>query len=212
MMDLFWIVVLATSIWVLIDAKTIGVKKGQIQGLGDLGPWGWFFVCLLLWIIGFPFYLAKRSEYIRINSDLGNQSVVAEGAQTKKGISVIGWIGIIFFGGIALLVLFGKRDDGTTGMGRIVSGDDSYYVIRVEGSPGLSFSGSYMGVTSSGSQQQSVDGTVPASYNVSGSIVSATFQKQSENGSLTVSIEMNGRSVQKSSTSAAYGVVSIASN
>jgi hypothetical protein len=94
----------------------------------------------------------------------------------------------------------------------MASGGNSNYVIRVEGSPGLSFSGSYMGVTSSGSQQQSVDGTVPASYNVSGSIVSATFQKKSESGSLTVSIEMNGRAVQKSTTSAAYGVVSIASN
>jgi len=61
------IIVLATSIWVLIDAKTIGVKKGQIKGIADMGPWGWFFVCLLLWIIGFPFYLIKREEYKRIN-------------------------------------------------------------------------------------------------------------------------------------------------
>ena len=65
--DFFWIVVLATSIWVLVDAKTIGVKKGQIEGMGNLGPWSWFFVCLLLWIVGFPFYLAKRPEYKRIN-------------------------------------------------------------------------------------------------------------------------------------------------
>ncbi len=61
------IVIIATSIWVLVDAKTIGVKKGQLKGLADLGPWGWFFVCLLLWIVGFPFYLAKRSELKRIN-------------------------------------------------------------------------------------------------------------------------------------------------
>lgn len=65
--ELIWIMVIATSIWVLIDSKTIGVKKGQIQGMGDLGPWGWFFVTLLLWIVGFPFYLAKRAEYKRIN-------------------------------------------------------------------------------------------------------------------------------------------------
>jgi len=66
--NLIWIIVIGTSIWVLIDAKTIGVKKGQIEGLGNLGPWGWFFACLLLWIIGFPFYLAKRGELKRINS------------------------------------------------------------------------------------------------------------------------------------------------
>jgi hypothetical protein len=213
--DLFWIIVIVTSIWVLIDAKTIGVKKGQIQGMGNIGPWGWFFVCLLLWIVGFPFYLAKRSEFKRINTELqqGNQPVAAATlTQGKKSLSVIHWIGIIVFGGIAWLALFGQRDDGTTGVGRIASGGNSSYVVRVEGSPGLSFSGSYMGITGGGSQQQSVDGTVPASYTVSGSIVSATFQKQSENGALTVSIEMNGHIVQKSSTSASYGVVSVASN
>jgi len=64
---LMWVIVIATSIWVLVDAKTIGIKKGQIQGMGDIGPWGWFFVCLLLWIVGFPFYLVKRSEFKRAN-------------------------------------------------------------------------------------------------------------------------------------------------
>ena len=68
MSDLFLIVIVATSIWVLVDAKTIGVKKGQIKGLADLGPGGWFVVCLLLWIVGFPMYLAKRGEYKKINS------------------------------------------------------------------------------------------------------------------------------------------------
>ncbi len=63
-----WIIVIATSLWVLVDAKTIGVRKGQITGFLNMGPWGWFFVSLLLWIIGFPMYLAKRGEYKRINA------------------------------------------------------------------------------------------------------------------------------------------------
>lgn len=68
-MDAFiWIVIIGTSIWVLIDAKTIGVKKGQIEGMGNMGPVAWFFVCLLFWIVGFPFYLAKRGEFKRVNS------------------------------------------------------------------------------------------------------------------------------------------------
>jgi uncharacterized membrane protein len=68
-METFFILLwIGTSLWVLIDAKTIGVKKGQIKGMGNMGPAGWFVVCLLLWIIGFPFYLAKRGEYKRINS------------------------------------------------------------------------------------------------------------------------------------------------
>ena len=61
------IAVVATSIWVAVDASTIGVKKGQLKGLGNMGPVGWIFVCLLLWIVGFPFYLAKRPELKRIN-------------------------------------------------------------------------------------------------------------------------------------------------
>ena len=57
MIEIFQLIVLGTSIWVLVDAKTIGVKKGQIEGSGNMGPWGWFFACVLLWIICFPFYL-----------------------------------------------------------------------------------------------------------------------------------------------------------
>ena len=64
---LVWIMVIVTSIWVLVDAKTIGVKKGQITGVANMGPFGWFIVCLLLWIVGFPFYLAKRGEFKKIN-------------------------------------------------------------------------------------------------------------------------------------------------
>jgi hypothetical protein len=56
------IVVIGTSIWVAIDASNIGAHKGLVKGLGNMGPAGWFLCCLLLWIIGFPVYLAKRSE------------------------------------------------------------------------------------------------------------------------------------------------------
>lgn len=65
---LILIIVVGTSIWVAIDASTIGVKKGQIKGVADMGPAGWFFGCLLLWIVGFPYYLAKRGEFKRINA------------------------------------------------------------------------------------------------------------------------------------------------
>lgn len=67
MNELIVIGMIASSIWVLVDAKTIGVKKGQLKGMVDLGPWGWFWVCLLLWIVGFPVYLAKRGELKHIN-------------------------------------------------------------------------------------------------------------------------------------------------
>ena len=58
-----WLIVIGTSIWVLIDAKNIGVRKGLVSGLGNIGPWGWFFVTLLLWIVGFPAYLYYRGQF-----------------------------------------------------------------------------------------------------------------------------------------------------
>jgi len=67
METLILIIVVGTSIWVAVDASSIGVKKGQIKGVADMGPVGWFFGCLLLWIVGFPYYLAKRGEFKRIN-------------------------------------------------------------------------------------------------------------------------------------------------
>ena len=67
------LIVIATSIWVLVDAKTIGVKKGQIKGLFNLGPVGWFLCCLLFWIIAFPCYIAKRGQYKQIKASADGQ-------------------------------------------------------------------------------------------------------------------------------------------
>jgi hypothetical protein len=63
-----WLIVIGTSIWVFYDAKKIGVKKGQMKGIFNMGPGGWFIVCLLLWIVGFPLYLIKRPELKKMNS------------------------------------------------------------------------------------------------------------------------------------------------
>ena len=61
------LIVIGTSIWVFADAKSLGVRKGQLKGVCDMGPVGWFFACLGIWIIAFPMYLASRSELRRIN-------------------------------------------------------------------------------------------------------------------------------------------------
>jgi len=63
MLGIVFFVVIATSIWVLFDANSIGVKKGVIKGVGDMGKWGWFFSCLGMWVFAFPYYLAKRQQY-----------------------------------------------------------------------------------------------------------------------------------------------------
>lgn len=56
-----------TSIWVYFDAKHIGVKRGQVKGIANLGPFGWSICCLGIWIIAFPLYLATRDEFKRLN-------------------------------------------------------------------------------------------------------------------------------------------------
>jgi hypothetical protein len=57
-----WVVVIASAIWVYVDAKNIGVRKGLIKGFFDMGAGTWCAVTLLLWIVGFPAYLVKRGS------------------------------------------------------------------------------------------------------------------------------------------------------
>jgi hypothetical protein len=52
------LIVLGTTIWVAFDASSIGAGKRS----GTTGPAAWFLFCLLLWIVGFPVYLANRSK------------------------------------------------------------------------------------------------------------------------------------------------------
>lgn len=88
---------------------------------------------------------------------------------------------------------------------------DTEYTIKVSGTSGLSFSGAYMTVTSDGeSVSKSVDGTVPAQYTTTGDIVSVSFQKQVESGTLKVEILKDGKVIKSSDTTAAYGVVMVA--
>ena len=66
--SLRYLVVIGTTIWVAFDTKKIGVKAGRLGGgFFDVGRWTWVFACLILWIVAFPVYLGKRSEYIRLN-------------------------------------------------------------------------------------------------------------------------------------------------
>ena len=60
------ILVLGSSLWVLFDARSIGVQKGKIRGFFNMSPMGWFLSCVLCWIVAFPAYLVKRREYLRV--------------------------------------------------------------------------------------------------------------------------------------------------
>lgn len=60
-MNSFELFVVASSIWVYVDASRIGARRGLGVGrIANVGPGQWFAISLLLWIIGFPLYLSKR--------------------------------------------------------------------------------------------------------------------------------------------------------
>lgn len=137
--------------------------------------------------------------------------------QAKKENHVPGWIVLVAFGCVGAFIWFmassGNSPSGSSPSKSVSSIFSSDYTVKVSGTPGLRFSGSYMVVTASGkSESKSVDGEVPQSYQLSGSIVSVSFQKQSESGVLELQILKDGQVVSASDTSAAYGLVSAATN
>lgn len=94
---------------------------------------------------------------------------------------------------------------------------NSVFTIKVSGTTGLEFSGSYLVTTSNGqSTSEPVAGTVPAEYSVTGtnritvSIVSVELQKQTEEGTLKVEILKGDEVIANSETTAPYAVVSVA--
>jgi hypothetical protein len=242
------LIVLATSIWVYFDAKAIGIKKGQLKGIADMSPGGWFAVTLFLWIIGFPLYLSKRGDFKRLNqvgaisdkrkcpycaeeiqweavkckhcgSDI-QQTAQVDATPVKKKRSPI-----VVYGGGSLLFLvllafmaaiFGTAPDstrpGSPSSGISIPGiTTETYEIRVNGTNGTRFSGSYMQVGLDGSSNsQTVEGSVPATYEARGNMVSVAFQKKTESGQLSVEIVRNGSVVKSSETTAAYGMVTVA--
>jgi hypothetical protein len=59
------LIVGGTSIWVYVDARNLGVRRGLRPGkFADAGPGTWFIGCLLLWIVFFPVYLGTRPTYV----------------------------------------------------------------------------------------------------------------------------------------------------
>lgn len=62
------VLILATSLWVWIDARAKRLK-GQRRGFFDMGPFAWFLCCLGLWIVAFPAYLAVRNHYAEMGGE-----------------------------------------------------------------------------------------------------------------------------------------------
>ncbi len=71
-----WFLVIASAIWVGVDAGKIMPDKEKLKSLNSSAPKspvGWFAGCLLLWIVFFPWYLSKRQDYL--NSTNTNSKV-----------------------------------------------------------------------------------------------------------------------------------------
>lgn len=75
-MAIAWLLVIASAIWVGIDAGKIMPSKDKLITKNKSGsltapttPLGWAIGCILLWIIFFPWYLSKRESYQTDTSD-----------------------------------------------------------------------------------------------------------------------------------------------
>jgi hypothetical protein len=119
----------------------------------------------------------------------------------------------IIIGVVVLIVVIAIISSFAGGSSGVPLFSTSTYTIQVTGTSGVQFSGSYMVTDSGGSStSQSVDGTVPQTYTVTGTIVSVVFQNQGDSGTLSVQILKDSTVVKQATTTAAYGVVSVATD
>jgi hypothetical protein len=58
-------VILVTAALTAIEAGKLGMKADKTQG--SYSPTQWMFMCIFLWIVGYPAYLFKRRHYGRSN-------------------------------------------------------------------------------------------------------------------------------------------------
>lgn len=75
---------LIISIGVYVDAKVIGIKKGQLTGFFNMGAGTWAFACFLFLIIALPAYLFKRGEYKQVNAQLKAQDLLLQQGQDQS--------------------------------------------------------------------------------------------------------------------------------
>jgi len=90
---------------------------------------------------------------------------------------------------------------------------ESEFTVKLSGTPGMQVNGAYMVTTPSGaSTSKSIEVTLPHEFKAKGNIISVNFQKHSEKGQLKLEVIKDGKVISKSDTSAAYGIVSAATN
>jgi len=81
------------------------------------------------------------------------------------------------------------------------------FVIRLSGSAGTRFSGSYDIVANGKSESHKIEGVVPAEYPVTGNSLSVLIQKNEVAGNLTLEVRQNGTVVRVAGTSMPGGTM-----
>lgn len=54
--------VVVSAVWIYIDAKSIGARKGLVGGIANNSPLVWAIGTVLVWVIVVPVYLFNRSK------------------------------------------------------------------------------------------------------------------------------------------------------
>ena len=122
---------------------------------------------------------------------------------------------MVFVAYLAVNSLGGSLSGGSAGDAQSGGGATDSIVLRLSGTPGVKFSGSY--TTPAGSQNVSGTlGAAPTDYDLGGkgiagvNVVSANVKKQpGKNGVLKVEVLKNGQIVQSQETNAASDTVSV---
>ncbi len=65
-MNAWFLFAVVVVVWVYVDARSIGVRKGLMPGSFDMSAEAWALLCLLIWVVGLPLYLSKRGELRRL--------------------------------------------------------------------------------------------------------------------------------------------------
>jgi hypothetical protein len=82
-MQVFWLVVVGTSLWMYFESRSFGYEKKDLSGLAAIGPLGWYLCGMLLWIVALPLYLASRAK-LRAAGEALKARVAADPTQAPR--------------------------------------------------------------------------------------------------------------------------------
>lgn len=177
-----------------------------MAGLADLSPGGWLACGLLIWIVAFPLYLAKRSEIKALAAaGSGGQSVSSPGVQyqqpqpllatdsQKKKPSLI----VVFGGGFILLILvlvfiaaLTNPEEAARSISNASSGPTPI-VTKVE------YEALYIGMTYEAAKNTIGAHGEEMSRNEIGGITTVMYMWQNRDGSNMNAMFQNGAMIQK---------------